>query len=138
MDEAEDVRLGLRQLRSALNRAESADRLAPATARALYGALQRISVTQLELFAGCPFAYFLRYGLRPDRVEPFALNPRDEGTFFHSAVTEFLLRSREDLNDLSADVAAERMDGIADAMLDAMRDAGPLATAPYRWPSGGG
>lgn len=126
MDEAEDVRLGLRQLRSALNRAESADRLAPATARALYGALQRISVTQLELFAGCPFAYFLRYGLRPDRVEPFALNPRDEGTFFHSAVTEFLLRSHGDLNDLSADVAAERMDGIADAMLDAMRDAGPL------------
>ena len=120
------VQMGLRQLRSALNRAESADRLAPETARALYGTLKRVSVTRLELFAGCPFSHFMRYGLRPDRVEPFALNARDEGTFFHSAVTEFLLRSREDLNDLPADVAATRMDGIADAMLDAMCDSGPL------------
>lgn len=120
------VQMGLRQLRSALNRAESADRLAPETARALYGTLKRVSVTRLELFAGCPFSHFMRYGLRPDRVEPFALNARDEGTFFHSAVTEFLLRSHEDLNDLPTDVAAARMDGIADAMLDAMCDSGPL------------
>ncbi len=123
---AEEARFGLSQLRSALNRAESADRLAPQTARALYGALQRMSVTRLELFASCPFAYFARYGLQPERVEPFELNARDEGTFFHSAVAEFLMRSREDLNALPAETAASRMDAISDALLDAMSDSGPL------------
>lgn len=125
-DAALTAREGLRRLRAALNRAQSADALAPQTARALYGALHRQSITQLELFAGCPFSYFTRYGLRPEKIEPFELNARDEGVFFHQAVQEFLLRSREDLNALATDVAQTRMDGIADALLDVMQQAGPL------------
>lgn len=121
-----DARDALRRLRAALNRAQAADSLEPSTARALYGALHRLSITQLELFAACPFSYYARYGLRPERLEPFELNARDEGTFFHAAVNEFLLRSRDDLNSLSADAAELRMDAIADALLDAMSQSGPL------------
>ena len=120
------ARQGVRRLRMALNHAQSADSLSPDAARALYGALHRTSITQLELFAACPFSYFVRYGLKPERVEPFELNARDEGAFFHSAVNEFLLRSRDDLNHLDAETAAVRMDGIADALLDAMSESGPL------------
>lgn len=117
---------GLKRLSAALNRAQAADSLNPATAKQLYGMLHRQSITQLELFAACPFSYYARYGLRPEKIEPFELNARDEGTFFHSAVNEFLLRSRDDLNDLDAEVAAKRMDAISDVLLEAMGESGPL------------
>lgn len=117
---------GLRRLGMALNRAQAADSLTQATARSLYGALTRQSVTQLEMFAACPFSYYTRYGLHPEVIEPFELNARDEGVFFHSVVNEFLLRSLDDLGKLDADTCALRMDAIADAQLDRMQDAGPL------------
>ena len=116
----------LERMRAALNRGESADRLDPGTARALYGALRRQSVTRLERFAQCPFAYFTQYGLKPERVEPFRLNPRDEGEFFHQAVREFLMESKGDLAGLTEDEARGRMDAVADRLLDAMAAQGPL------------
>ena len=125
-DQLPRARESLVRLSAALSRAQSADSLNPATARKLYGALHRQSITQLELFAACPFSYYARYGLRPDRVEPFEFNARDEGNFFHSAVNEFLLRSMDDLNDLDAEVAAARMDAISDALLNVMSESGPL------------
>ena len=77
-------------LRDALLLRGAADRLRPETARALYGGLRTASVSRLESFAACPFAHFLRYGLKPEIVEPYALTPRDEGVFFHAAVRGFL------------------------------------------------
>ena len=116
----------LRQIGAALSRGESADALNPETAGALYGALRRQSISRLELFARCHFAYFTRYGLRPERIEPFRLSVQDEGTFFHNAVHEFLLASMEDLNRLNDDEAGRRMDGIADRLLETMASEGPL------------
>ena len=124
--DASDIRRSLRQIGAALRRSESADALKPETAAALYGALQRQSISRLELYAKCPFAYFTRFGLRPERIEPFQLNVRDEGDFFHSAVHEFLLASMEDLNRLDEAEAGRRMDGIADRLLDALAAEGPL------------
>lgn len=124
--DASGLGLALNQVKTALSYGESADALDPGTARALYGALRRQSISRLERYAACPFAYFTQYGLRPERVEPYALNARDEGTFFHDAVHEFLLSSMEDLNALSDDEAGRRMDGIADRLLDAMAEAGPM------------
>ena len=118
--------LAFDRCRAALSHGEAAERLSPASAKALYGALQRQSITQLERFAGCPFAYFVQYGLRPERVEPFALNVRDEGTFFHAAVHEFLLQSMDDLSTLEIPEAERRMDRIADSLLDQMTAQGPL------------
>lgn len=124
--DAPAAKAGLRRLSQALSRAESADALSPAAARALYGALGSLSVTRLERFAACPFAFFAQYGLKPERVDPFELNTKDEGTFFHSAVNEFLLRSMDDLGELTAEAAGTRMDAVSDLLLDAMRASGPL------------
>lgn len=120
------LRLSLSRVRAALNHVSGARQLNPETAKGLYGALKRQSVTRLERFAACPFAYFAQYGLRPLRIEPFELNVRDEGTFFHDAVHEFLLASMEDLNRLDDRAAGQRMDLIADRLLDAMAATGPL------------
>ena len=124
--DAPATKAGLMRLSQALSRAESADALSPAAARALYGALGSLSVTRLERFAACPFAFFAQYGLKPERVDPFELNTKDEGTFFHSAVNEFLLRSMDDLGELTAEAAGTRMDAVSDLLLDAMRASGPL------------
>lgn len=114
------------RLNAALAHGESTDKLSPDTARALYGEIKRQSVTQLERFALCPFAYFTQYGLRPERVEPFALSVKDEGTFFHDAVREFLAQSKGDLSALDIPAAEARMDLIADRLLDQMAGSGPL------------
>lgn len=124
--DAPAAKAGLMRLSQALSRAESADALSPAAARALYGALGSLSITRLERFAACPFAFFAQYGLKPERVDPFELNTKDEGTFFHSAVNEFLLRSMDDLGELTAEAAGTRMDAVSDLLLDAMRASGPL------------
>ena len=124
--QSERLNLALRQVGMALRHGESAERLDPETAKALYGELRRQSVTRLEKFAQCPFAYFTQYGLRPLRIEPYQLNVKDEGTFFHDAVHEFLLASMEDLNALDAPAAEARMDGIADRLLQTMAETSPL------------
>ena len=114
------------RLRAALSRGEAADRLNPETARALYGEIKRQSVTQLEKFANCPFAYFTQYGLKPRRIEPYVLSVQDEGTFFHDAVREFLSQSKGDLNAIGIPTAEARMDLIAERLLDQMASQGPL------------
>lgn len=113
---------------TALDHAKAADKLNPRTAKALYGSISRQSITRLERYAQCPFAYFTQYGLRPERIEPFGLTVRDEGTFFHDAVHEFMLASMEDLNKLEIPEAEKRMDAIADRLLDAMQS-GPLGNS---------
>ena len=124
--QSEKLNTALRRVGLALRHGESAERLNPATAKALYGELRRQSVTRLERFAQCPFAYFTQYGLRPLRIEPYQLNAKEEGTFFHDAVHEFLLASMEDLNRLETPEAEARMDGIADRLLDTLAQTGPL------------
>lgn len=120
---------GLERLKIALSHGESAERLNPGTAKALYGAIRKISVTKLERFAQCPFAYFTQYGLKPEKREPYQLNARDEGSFFHAAVHEFMLASMNDLNSMDISEAEKRMDGIADRLLDVMTAQGPLGNS---------
>lgn len=117
---------GLMRLSMALNRAQAADALSPKAARALYGVLRTQSVTRLERFAACPFSYYVEYGLKPERIEPYELQAKDEGSFFHEAVHEFLLRSMNDLNTLSTAEAEARMDAVTEALLETMGANGPL------------
>ena len=111
-------------LRDALLLRGAADRLRPETARALYGGLRTASVSRLESFAACPFAHFLRYGLTPEIVEPYALTPRDEGVFFHAAVRGFLDEAMAD-GDFDPERADARMERVAETLLAPLRE-GPL------------
>ena len=118
------TRASLEGLREALALRGAADRLRPETARALYGGLRTASVSRLESFAACPFAHFLRYGLKPEIIEPYALTPRDEGVFFHAAVRGFLREAMED-GDFDPERAEARMERVAETLLAPLRE-GPL------------
>ena len=124
-DRLPDVSDRLRRMAQLLH-GEDREGLRPESARELYGKLQTQSITRLEKFAGCPFSYYMNYGLKPERVEPFELDRRQMGTFLHEAVHEFLRICGPELNHMSADAAEKRMERIADTMLQSMRLGTPM------------
>lgn len=63
-------------------------RLERETARKLYGTRLRSSVSQLERFRACPFAYFATYGLNLRPRRKFELTPADRGDLFHFVLAD--------------------------------------------------
>ncbi len=60
--------------------------LSPQTSRSLYGSKLRSSVSRLERFRHCPFAYFSAYGLRLKERSRYRLEAPDTGRFFHATL----------------------------------------------------
>ena len=110
-------------LSGALHQRVTSEEIGRALALQVYGPLRKVSVTRLEAFAGCPFAHFVKYALRPEEDEVYGLNARDEGGFYHEAVRAFLENEKARLESLTPDEAAARMNEISDALLEgALRD----------------
>ncbi|WP_105615083.1 helicase-exonuclease AddAB subunit AddB [Vallitalea okinawensis] len=55
----------------------------------LYGDVLHGSVSKLESYAACPFAYFLRYGLKAEERKLNEISPPDVGVFFHMVLEVF-------------------------------------------------
>ncbi len=115
----------LESLRRAMDRRDAGVSMDPATAERLYGDIRLVSVTRLERFAECPFAYFAQYGLTPEKIDPYRLRPSDEGTFLHDAIRDFLEECGGEIREISEERADAAMDRTADRLLDAMSE-GPL------------
>jgi ATP-dependent helicase/nuclease subunit B len=47
------------------------------------------SVSKLELFKKCPFAYFMKYGLKLDERKIFTITSMDTGSFMHNVLEDF-------------------------------------------------
>lgn len=58
-------------------------------ARKIYGDKLYLSVSRLERYVSCPFAYFVQYGLKAKERKVFALTAPDLGTFMHNIIDEF-------------------------------------------------
>ena len=89
--------------------------LSRAVAEALYGPELRSSISALETFAGCPFEYFVRYGLRADERALFEADPRQTGSFQHEILRRFheqLLGEGKRWRDITPDSARERISTI--------------------------
>lgn len=95
----------------------SASPLGVRTARSLYGQEMRGSVSRFELFASCPYAHFLRYGMSlSERIE-YEFRPNDIGTVFHSVLEEFGNRLISE-NIRWNDVPDEHIDTLINAITD--------------------
>lgn len=89
--------------------------LSPVVADALYGPELRSSISALETFAGCPFEYFVRYGLRADERAVFEADPRQTGSFQHEILRRFHDQLRDDgkqWRDITPQNARERISAI--------------------------
>jgi ATP-dependent helicase/nuclease subunit B len=89
--------------------------LSPAAAGALYRGELRTSVSALEKFAGCPFEFFVRYGLRADERALFEADPRQTGSFQHEILSRFHAQLRGEnkrWRDITPQNARERIAAI--------------------------
>lgn len=69
-------------------------------------------ISQLETFAMCPFAHFVRYGLRPRELREPDMDARDRGTMEHKAVELFMSRISELDGEISDEEAEKLMDEV--------------------------
>lgn len=74
------------------------------------------SVSKLEKYAGCPFKYYLEYGIKPKKIEPWEQNPRDTGTFYHSVMESVSKKMRNDIDfsKLNEKEVVDEIDNIID------------------------
>ena len=74
---------------SGLNYVNQEKPVNPKRLRELYGKTFKFSISRLEKYAGCPFAYFIQYGLKAKERKIYALNPPDIGSFIHKILDTF-------------------------------------------------
>ena len=82
----------LARMRASFAHKVYSEKLDKALARRLMGP-GSVSASRLERFAACPFRHFAHYALRPQEFRPFALSPRDAGSFYHQALEAFIRQS---------------------------------------------
>ncbi len=95
---------------------EAADRL--------YGEEIWGSVSRLEMFAKCPYAHFVFYGLGLSEREEYTVQPMDYGNIFHRSMEHFSHRMEElhtDWHRLSSDQALEMAEESVDYVIQDYR-----------------
>ncbi|MGI6084846.1 MAG: helicase-exonuclease AddAB subunit AddB [Acetivibrionales bacterium] len=100
----------------------------------LYGNPVYSSVSQLEKYTSCPFAFFVQYGLMARERKIYRLSPPDIGTFIHAVIESFSkMVSQEDLSWRSFDDrwCKARVSEIVDGMLENMKGKGIAASKRY-------
>lgn len=106
------------------------------TAKMLYRQPIRSSISRLEQFVNCPFAHFVRYGLRPQERKLFEMGAPDMGEFFHGCLLSFAEKlSREKINwrELEQDQCRSIMDGIMDELAPRYGDGVLYSTHRYKY-----
>ena len=113
---------------AALMYSGAAEEIDEETAQELYARLKKqraygvdglvASISQLETFAMCPFAHFVRYGLRPTELKEPDMDARDRGTMVHKAVELFMGRLTEMGGDISDEEAEKLMDEVLKPIFD--------------------
>ncbi len=86
----------LRDLTPSLFYSNRDSNLSEATARGLYGAVLRSSVSRLERFAACPFSHFAAYGLRLKERRMYRLEAPDIGQLYHASLSLLAKRLAEE------------------------------------------
>ena len=83
------------------------------TCSSLYDDFNRVSVTRIEQYVCCPFAHFLRYGLRLQERKTWQVRPADLGQFFH-AVLKMLVEAVNEAGIDWAELSDEQCQEIID------------------------
>ncbi|WP_458407402.1 helicase-exonuclease AddAB subunit AddB [Anaerotignum sp.] len=95
-DENKEWENRLTMLKKGIGKTGRPERLAPKTAKALYGKNILSSVSRLERFAGCPFSFFAEYGLKAEERRLYQLHTPDLGSLFHEVLELFSNKLEED------------------------------------------
>lgn len=104
------------------------------TLRNLYGKEMYFSVSRLEKYVECPFAYFIQYGLKARERKVYEMSAPDIGTFMHSVIDSFSRTLKENnmtWHDVERDWCYTRVDQIVDEI--AAKDTGSILSSSSRY-----
>lgn len=79
----------LKTSREGLNYSNLAKNLTRASVKKLYGDQLYMSVSRLEKFTSCPFAYYIQYGLKAKDRAMHEVTAPDVGTLMHEVIDQF-------------------------------------------------
>lgn len=89
-------------------------------ARKLYGDKMYFSISRLEKYVECPFAYYVQYGLKAKERKQYSFNPPDMGTFLHNVIDEFsrvLEKEGTNWREIDRDFCRDAISIIVDNMI---------------------
>lgn len=72
-----------------LSYTNQSQRLTGERAHLLYGKPVVTSISRMEAYSSCPFAYYVKYGLKAKERRIFSFDSVDAGTFMHNIIDEF-------------------------------------------------
>ena len=103
----------------------------------LYGNTLSTSVSRLEKYAGCPFSYYLQYGLRLKEREELKVQNFDTGSFMHETIDEFFKKvNKENINLAELVTYEEKIQKLVDNVVEEKLDMGKkytfFATPKYK------
>ncbi len=91
----------------------------------LYGSNAYSSVSRLEKYTSCPFAYYIQYGLGARERKIYQMSPPDVGTFMHTVIERFSKMLEEQNISWRAfdkDWCEKQIAIIVDKLLESMRN----------------
>jgi ATP-dependent helicase/nuclease subunit B len=130
----EKWRAKCRQIPEAIFYKNIAQPVGPAKVSSLYGVPAYASISRLEKYAACPFAFYVQYGLGARERKIFRLSPPDVGTFIHAVLERFSRYVGEQnisWRDLDRSWCAETVAVIVKEMLEKMNGSGLAASKRY-------
>lgn len=103
--------------------------------KALYGEPAYSSVSRLERFTTCPFAYYVQYGLMAQERKIYRLTPPDVGTFMHEVIERFsrlMAKGDNCWRSIEQEWCAQQVSLIIDQMLESMKGSGLAGSKRYK------
>ena len=97
----------------------------------LYGTTLNTTVSRLEKYRSCSFAYYLKYGLKLSDKEKMDIKPVDTGSFMHEVIDSFFKRVK-DVKNITEEEMKKVIDEIIEEELSLKKNYIFTATAKYR------
>lgn len=88
-------------------------------ARRLYSTPLYSNVSRMEQYVNCPFAHFIRYGLKPQERRIFTVAAPDIGELFHNSLLAFAMQLQQE-NRSWSDLERGECDRIMDSIMDTL------------------
>ncbi|MFR4412991.1 MAG: PD-(D/E)XK nuclease family protein, partial [Clostridia bacterium] len=119
-NESEEWHQMLASAVKALNYTNTAEKIKKENVEKMYGSTLKTSVSKLEKYGGCPFSYYLKYGLKLNDKETFNVEAVDTGSFMHDVIDNFfgVIEERninlkeitdEELEKIVAEIVSEKL-----------------------------
>lgn len=111
------------------------DVINPARAKGVYNSATSMSVTELEQYRRCPYAHFVKYGLRPKRRKTYEIEALDTGNLLHLLMERVFSETAAqgvDLRTISEEAADKIVDNALRELLPAVNQGIFGSSAQYQ------